>query len=85
MIRQLLRRGQITIPIVLLKKFGLREKDYVRVEVVKGGILIQPVSVADYSLDEIEVLRKRLDDLPRGNKKIFNSVRESKKHLDSLK
>ena len=85
MIRQLLRRGQVTIPASILKAFGLREKDYVRVDKTSDGILIQPVSVSDYSPAEIEALRKRLDKLPRGTKKVFQSLSESKKHLDSLK
>ena len=85
MLRQLLRRGQLTIPRVLLKSFGLKEKDYVRIAKTDAGILIQPVSVSDYSPGEIEALRKKLDELPRGDKKVFRSVLESKKHLDSLK
>ena len=85
MLRQLLRRGQLTLPAVMLKKFGLREKDYVRIDKTEDGILIQPVSVSDYSPSEIEALRKKLDELPRGGKKTFHSISESKKHLDSLK
>lgn len=85
MLRQLLRRGQLTIPAEFLNRFGLKEKDYVQVSESEQGILIQPVSVSDYSPAEIEALRSRLDALPRGNKKIFHSVEESKKHLDSLK
>lgn len=85
MLRQLLRRGQLTIPVEMLKKFGLKEKDYVRIAKTSSGILIQPVSVSDYSPSEIEALRKKLDELPRGDKKTFRSVSESKKHLDSLK
>ena len=85
MLRQLLRRGQVTIPAVLLKAFGLRERDYVRVEQTEDGILIQPVSISDYSPAELEALRKKLDKLPRGGRKIFHSVTQSQKHLDSLK
>ena len=85
MLRQLLRRGQLTIPTELLKSFGLKEKDYVQIAKTDLGILIQPVSVSDYSPAEIEALRKRLDELPRGDMKVFRSASESKKHLDSLK
>lgn len=85
MLRQLLRRGQITIPAPLLKAFGLREEDYVQITKGKEGILIQPVSISDYSPAEIEELRKKLDELPRGGKKIYRSVAEAKRHLDSLK
>ena len=85
MLRQLLRRGQLTIPVELLSHFGLKEKDYVQVSETEDGILVQPVSVSDYSPAEIEALRKKLDELPKGNKKIFNSVSASRKHLDSLK
>lgn len=83
--RQLLRRGQITIPVKLLKQFGLQEKDYVKITLTEDGILVQPVSVSDYSPTEIEALRRKLDELPRGEKKIFRSFSESKDHLDSLK
>lgn len=85
MIRQLLRRGQITLPTALLKKFGLKEKDYVQITEVEAGVLVQPVSISDYSPSEMEGLRKKLDELPRGKKKLFQSFEESKKHLDSLK
>lgn len=85
MIRQLLRRGQLTIPITVLKKFDLKEKDYVDVTVTPDGIFVKPVSISDYSHKEIEQLRKKLDRLPRGEKKIYSSVAASKAHLDSLK
>lgn len=85
MLRQLLRRGQVTLPVDLLRKFGLKEKDYVQITETEEGVLIQPVSVTDYSSAEIEALRKKLDKLPRGRKKTFASFAESKKHLDSLK
>ena len=85
MLRQLLRRGQLTLPVEMLNKFGLKEKDYVQVTETSRGIFIQPVSVSDYSRAEIEALRRRLDELPRGKKRIFHSTSESKKHLDSLK
>ncbi|OGX03401.1 MAG: hypothetical protein A3G87_09085 [Omnitrophica bacterium RIFCSPLOWO2_12_FULL_50_11] len=85
MLRQLLRRGQLTIPVELLKKFGLKEKDYVRIDRTDDGILIQPVAVLDYSPAELEKLRKKLNQLPRGNKIILHSASESKKHLDELK
>ena len=85
MLRQLVRRGQLTIPVNILKRFDLREKDYVDVVALEQGILLKPVSVSDYSSKEIEQLRRKLDQLPRGEKKIFSSISESKKHLDSLK
>ena len=85
MLRQLLRRGQVTIPAVLLKEFGLKEKDYVRITKSDGGILIRPVLISDYSPAELEALRKKLDRLPRGTKKIYNSASEAKRHLDDLK
>lgn len=85
MLRQLLRRGQVTIPVEMLRQFGLGGKDYVQISQTEEGILIRPVSVSDYSPAEIEKLRKKLDELPRGKKKIFHSVEESKKHLFSLK
>ena len=85
MIRQLLRRGQVTLPGKMLRQFGLQEKDYVQIWPTEEGILIQPASIADYSPAEIEGLRKKLDTLPRDPKKIFRSAAESKKHLDSLK
>ena len=85
MLRQVLRRGQITIPASVLKKFGVHENDYLEVNEVKEGILLKPVSINDYPHDEIEKLRKKLDTLPRGNKKSFETFSESKKHLDSLK
>lgn len=85
MLRQLLRRGQVTIPVALLREFGLKEKDYVRITRSDGGILIRPVSISDYSQAELEGLRKKLDRLPRGTKKIYNSASEAKRRLDSLK
>ena len=85
MIRQLLRRGQLTIPVELLKSFDLHEKDFVEVRSSREGILITPVSITDYSHRDIEKLRKKLDQLPRGGKRVFHSVSASKKHLDSLK
>ena len=85
MLRQLLRRGQLTLPNVLLAKYGMKEKDYFEVVETEGGILLKPVSITDYSHHELERLRKTLDRLPRGSKKIFSSFSESKKHLDSLK
>ncbi len=85
MLRQILRRGQITLPVTVLAKYGLKEKDYLEIEEGKNGILLKPVSVNDYSHDEIETLRKKLDHLPRGSGKVFQSASESKKHLDSLK
>lgn len=85
MLRQLLRRGQITIPVKLLKQFRLKEKDYVQVNTTEKGILIQPVSVSDYTPAEIEALREKLNELPRGDKRIFSSARESRTHLNSLK
>ena len=85
MVRQLLRRGQVTLPASLLKELGLREKDYVQVVKTPEGILIQPVTVSDYSPAELEALRKKLDELPRGAKKIHGSFSQAKKHLDSLK
>lgn len=84
-LRQLLRRGQVTLPPEMLKQFNLKERDYVQVTPTDDGILIRPVSVSDYSPAEIEALRKKLDKLPRGSRKIFHSAAESKKHLDSLK
>ena len=85
MLRQLLRRGQLTIPMVMLKKFSLKEKDYVEVTSLDEGILIKPVTINDYSHKELEQFRKKLDQLPRGNKRTFGSISESKAHLDSLK
>lgn len=85
LLRQLLRRGQVTLPPEMLEQFNLKERDYVQVTPTDDGILIRPVSVSDYSPSEIETLRKKLDKLPRGSRKIFHSVSESKKHLDSLK
>lgn len=85
MLRQLLRRGQVTIPIEMLKAMGLQEKDYVQIEQTDRGILIHPVSVVDYSPAEIEALRGKLDELPRGQKRVFQSLQETRKHLDSLK
>ncbi len=85
MLRQLVRRGQLTIPTEYLKKFGLHEKDYVEVSLRDVGIFIQPVSIVDYSQTELETLRKKLDKLPRGQKKIFHSVEQSQSHLDALK
>lgn len=84
-LRQLLRRGQITLPGEMLKQFGLKERGYVQITPTREGILIRPVFVSDYSPAEIESLRTKLDKLPRGPKKIFRSVSESKKYLDSLK
>ena len=84
-LRRLLRRGQVTIPSVILVKFGLKEKDYVKVEATKDGILIKPVTVSDYSPAELETLREKLDQLSRGKKTAFRSFSEGKKHLDSLK
>ena len=85
MIRQLLRRGQLTIPVELLKNFDLHEKDFVDVSSSREGILIKPVSITDYSHRDIEKLRKKLDKLPRGEKRVYHSFSESKKHLDLLK
>ena len=85
MLRQLLRRGQVTIPVGMLRKFHLKEKDYVEVTDTRDGILVKPVSVNDYSRDEIESFRKKLDKLDRGNKRTFHSFSEGKKHLDKLK
>ncbi len=85
MLRQLLRRGQLTLPVALLAKYGLKEKDYFEVTEMKEGILLKPVSITDYSHHEIEKLRTKLDRLPRGSKKTFSSIAEGKKHLDSLK
>ena len=85
MLRQILRRGQITIPVVLLAKYGLKESDYLEVKETENGILLKPVSIQDYSSDEIEALRKKLDKMPRGHQKAFTSAFDSKKHLDALK
>ena len=85
MLRQLIRRGQLTVPVFLLKKFDLKEKDYVDVTDCEDGILIRPVSILDYSPREIEVLRKKLDRLPRGEKKVLDSLTKVKHHLHSLK
>ena len=85
MLRQLLRRGQLTIPTEILKAFGLKEKDYVWINQTEQGILVQPVSISNYSPAEIEALRRKLDELPRGGKKTFHTFTESRKHLDSLK
>ncbi len=85
MIKQILRRGQLTIPSVILKRFNLKEKDYLEVTASEDSIVLRPVTVTDYSHKEIEQFRKKLDRLPRGKKTIFSSFPESKKHLDSLK
>lgn len=85
MLRQLLRRGQLTLPPAFLRELGLKEKDYVQVTRGEGGILIRPVSISDYSPAELEALREKLDRLPRGEKKTFRGFSESRRHLDSLK
>ena len=85
MLLQLIRRGQLTVPVFLLKKFDLKEKDYVDVTDCKDGILIRPVSIMDYSQREIEQLRKKLDRLSRGEKKVLDSLTKVKHHLNSLK
>ena len=85
MLRQLLRRGQLTLPLAFLKEFGLKEKDYVQIVKEDRGIVIRPVSISDYSPVELEALRKKLDQLPRGEKKTFRTFSESKRRLNTLK
>ena len=85
MLKQLLRRGQLTIPRDLLRRYALKEQDYVEVSQTAEGILIRPVSITDYSLAELETLRAKLNALPRGKKHLFRSFEESKRRLDALK
>jgi AbrB family looped-hinge helix DNA binding protein len=44
---KLRRAAQLTLPLHLRKAFGLKDGDYLEVEVVEEGILLKPVTVVE--------------------------------------
>jgi AbrB family looped-hinge helix DNA binding protein len=73
------RASQITLPAKIRKQLEITEGDYLKIEVVDGGVLLKPITEAERKKAWVEI--RRIIDTPKWRKPLAMSAEEEEQMI----